>query len=566
MTDDDHTLANGLAASTAEADEQFSAQPVGGNVVCCVQDLRVTYNAGQSELQELWDLWIEERPAESIARFDLVTDPPQATVSCTAEVLGPSGVIKSNAPVTSPTGSSALYAVSWNGTNDAGLKVATGTYRIRLTASTPCTTARAVSADIKVLRVGIVYIRFRNVYPLKFAFRNYPASFVTDNFDVPPAEWRIASLDDGTTIRTPPSCSTRGRSADVNNYCYPFAAKRRSRLRFRVGTEGRNYSSGDGIRMRVVGSGREDSWSDDAANGIDIHQEYWFEANPANRMFHRVAKRTDLHFDLLFEYTNSLSQVIRLGRQCCSRWVVYVIVSMPTEPWGMGNTANRQRPWVELLEQICTGWATGAQTVEQAAGNVVSAVNGRMSLRYDTTNGADVNSLVTKSSGVPSTIRLRAFLNWLGGDSSRPATWNIVNCTCCGALVSTIANSIGCSIHSSVLTDNSWSGFGCHQIISIGFSNWNYPFPNPTHTAGGFRYHEVAWTGTAGDSEDIYDACLQVATDPVSAPTGTPLFARQMVYNSGVAAVNDYERRLIVSADVARVRPQSHLRGRYRAT
>jgi hypothetical protein len=401
--------------------------------------------------------------------------------------------------------------------------------------------------------------------------RMAPKKFDVDDFDTPPAEWKIATLDDGAKPRTPPACSITGRSQDSSNYCYPLTAKISEKLKFQAKTTGQNCVGGDKIRLRVVKSGTKDNWSDDVADGIDLEKEYGFTANDGHKLNDNVSKMTDLRFDFVFDYTNSKGEVITLGRQSCSKMVVYVVVSQPQEPWGLGTAPERQKPWVELLEKICTDWAKGAKTVEQAAGMIVGAVNNKMTLAYDTVSGADRNGLVVKDANFkPISIRLRAFLGWLEGDPKRKPWWNIVNCTCCGALLSTIANCVGCSLNSSVLAKNiNFSpGFGCQKIISIGYSAWHHPFYDhydPADTVGGFSYHEVAWTGSSGSSDQIYDACLQVAKDPVSAPEKDALFAKGMTFATTSTAIDDYRRRLVIPTDVSSVDPITSMAGRYKA-
>ena len=565
----------GLSGAQKDADKNLSGKPARSVKQPCLISLTVKFIPDQSDLPEVWDLWIEERPSKSVARFKILTNPENYNpISYSAQVEGPKGVVRKNLaayPDSGPPTRTCL--VRWDGTDDGGGYVPIGSYKIRLTAKAEGKESSDASADMKIIRVGVVYIRFKNVYPLKFAFKNYPAKYDTDDYDIPAAEWKLSTLDDGSKPRVPPICSTSGRSKDATTYCYPFAAQRNRKLKFRVGTAGENYAGGDKILLKIIKSGTEENWSDDEANGIGINEEHWFEANDGNKLYHRVSKMTDLRFDFLFEYTNSKGKAVQLGRQRCSKMVVYIIVSMPTEPWGLGTAPNRQRPWVELLEKICSDWAKGAQTVEEAASMIVEAVNhkkldGTESLKYDTSTGADLNSLVTKTGPFkPVSIRLRAFFTWLAGDPGRPANWNVVNCTCCGALLSTIANCVGCSVQSSVLAKNDAfsPGFDCHKIISIGDSTWHHPFYNPADTSGGFSYHEVAWTGGAGLSDNIYDACLQVATDPVTSPGTGALYVKGMTFATSRPTIDDYRRRLVVPGDVASVTPRTTMAGRYRA-
>jgi hypothetical protein len=58
-----------------DADKNFSAKRVGSAVQPCLVRLAAHFLPDESDLQEVWDLWIEERPSTSIARFKVVTIP-----------------------------------------------------------------------------------------------------------------------------------------------------------------------------------------------------------------------------------------------------------------------------------------------------------------------------------------------------------------------------------------------------------------------------------------------------------------------------------------------------------
>ncbi len=523
----------------------------------------VSFLRDPSDVQELWDLLMEGRPPASVARFDVSVQPAAPAVHV-AEVEGPNGdIVRAALPCTG--GGSDPVAATWDGRGDDGSPVPVGKYKIRLRAACGGVQGSAESEPIKIVRVGVVAAAFsgKMVYPLRFAFREFPKKFDNDSFDVPAWQWQLASLDDAGKARAPPPAAT-GRSADANTYCYPFAAKRSSKLKPRLKAAGAGYGSSDGISLKLLRADGS-AFSDQAAASIALDKTYKLEANEASKLPPSVQK-TQLELAFAFEYTNSKGQVTKLGLQRCSKMTVYVLVSEPQDPWGRGSVANRQRPWVELLEKACTQWATGATTVEMAASLVVTSVNSRrkMNLTYDTVEGKDLFKLTSKVGTKPDAIQLRKFLKWLAGDPTRPKKWNVVNCTVCGALVSTISNALGCSLHSS------WMGmsFGCHKIIAIGDWVWHHPFHQyygAGDTYGEFSYHEVAWTGAAGAGDAIYDACLKVASDPVGSPAMSPLLAKGMTFATSSPAIDDYLRRLVLPSHVAATAPIQAFAGRYKA-
>jgi hypothetical protein len=53
--------------------------------------------------------------------------------------------------------------------------------------------------------------------------------------------------------------------------------------------------------------------------------------------------------------------------------------------------------------------------------------------------------------------------------------------------------SLGCELYESEMGDN----FRCNEVISIGYNTWAVPFGT------GFNYHEVAWIGAYGNSNEM---------------------------------------------------------------
>jgi hypothetical protein len=63
MNDQQQALYEALKAARKDADENFSAKPVGSATQPCLISLAAHFLPDECDLQEVWDLWIEERPS-----------------------------------------------------------------------------------------------------------------------------------------------------------------------------------------------------------------------------------------------------------------------------------------------------------------------------------------------------------------------------------------------------------------------------------------------------------------------------------------------------------------------
>jgi hypothetical protein len=180
---------------------------------------------------------------------------------------------------------------------------------------------------------------------------------------------------------------------------------------------------------------------------------------------------------------------------------IYVVLGAPSLPWLQPPTApasSSQLPWVEALDHACL-WAAGKLNPLEAATAITQAVYGSLGLTYDVSHGA---SKYTQAVGPTSWFLCTSFLAFLNRQPEGKG--NVVNCTDCATIVSSFANLLGCQLSAAVMA--SPGGFLCNKIIAIGATTaWDYPFP----PANRFAYHEVAWTGTFGYDDPIFDACLQ---------------------------------------------------------
>jgi hypothetical protein len=209
--------------------------------------------------------------------------------------------------------------------------------------------------------------------------------------------------------------------------------------------------------------------------------------------------------------------------------LIYTVYQTPQPPMST--------PWIAVLHKACV-WAANETDAVGAASmvtvNVNSArdINNNLVLQYDIVLGA---SFYSSSANFDCT----EYLERLNGGAGNGGD---VNCTDCACMVTTFANALGCELHESEMGYN----FRCNEIISIGFTNWAVPFGR------GFSYHEVAWTGTRGNGDELYDACLKVDGD--ANPTTSPhseLLPLNLLFH--VAGSTLYKERL--AADTSDGRP-----------
>lgn len=216
---------------------------------------------------------------------------------------------------------------------------------------------------------------------------------------------------------------------------------------------------------------------------------------------------------------------------------IYALLATPTMPWIQASTSSEtQLPWTAILDYACV-WAAGKTTETDIATAVTQEVNTNIGLSYDTNAGAPFFTDTTP--GGDMRFMATKFVNYLSGVvlSSR------ANCTDCATMVATFSNILGCNLTESTMYDSvsgsGFSGFYCNKMIAIGGGAWAYPFPlQPFPNNVTFAYHEVAWMGSLGYNDNLYDACLQCDsgsnpwnwTDP--SITHTPYLPVNMVFTN----------------------------------
>ena len=181
---------------------------------------------------------------------------------------------------------------------------------------------------------------------------------------------------------------------------------------------------------------------------------------------------------------------------------IYVLLGIPTSPWQQApyNAGNTQLPWTAVLDFACA-WGSGAASSDAAAGLITDHVYalGPGTVTYDCPGGG-----ASHYSAGP--FNCTKFLDLLHGG---PGNGKFVNCSDCATITSTFANILGCDLSQSRMG----SGFALKPLLAIGSNVWQ--------TACGwatFNYHEVAWKPPCGANDNIFDACLQVNTNPAPPP------------------------------------------------
>lgn len=226
-----------------------------------------------------------------------------------------------------------------------------------------------------------------------------------------------------------------------------------------------------------------------------------------------------------WQYKHGTSEWIELAT---TTHRIYSVVRVPTKPWlqdppGISNT---QLPWVEVLKHACD-WASGTQDADTAAERVAHSVNGLGTriIHFDNCNFA--SSHYSNKDNFDCT----AFLSRLRGEEGHGPR---VNCSDCAAIVSTFANSVGCSLEQSPMEPvQGLPAFPLDQHLRIGHTD-------PEN--GAFIYHEVAWEGGCQEGDEVFDASLRVDDDD-DPGVFTPLLPTNLVF--GVIGQQGYRSRLV---------------------
>jgi hypothetical protein len=199
---------------------------------------------------------------------------------------------------------------------------------------------------------------------------------------------------------------------------------------------------------------------------------------------------------------------------------IYTLLDVPKCAWHQQpfDGRNPQIPWTEVLDYACQ-WATGAKELDEAAGRITQAVFdlGKTLVTYD-----------GPSSYADLTFDLTSLLSLLRDGKGLGQT---LNCEDCATIVSTFANALGCDLWQSRIGS---SVFTTNRIRLIG---------EPSFRRVDFNYHEVAWKDECSINDELFDACLQLDSDPKPSETPeSPLLAVETIF--GTIDPGNYRFRL----------------------
>jgi hypothetical protein len=403
------------------------------------------------------------------------------------------------------------YTDAWDGRDASGDFVAPGTYSVRFEAD-----GVRSETELYVVRLGARSLEFVGRERVSLAFHRgsssgwgssalpvdslgaawtlnlsaHSAGCLDASTDVPlsgPAPW--AGLDRPPTTSSG-SARQRGRSLPVA-YLGGGTLRVRLRLGASASSGGSEVSCGypiSGRPLRAVtslGAGTLDASSEIQPDG---HVTLDVVAVPSG-----VGKFA-LDLQLRFQSFDGSAWEDVPGYQL-TRSTVYTVVGRPTS-----SMVPNATPWVAAVDLVAD-WSGGQAT--DGAGVLSACVRGvnTAGLRYDINYGASVYA----SGGAlhnPS-VDLGAFLD-------NHANGNVVNCSDCASLVSSLAAQVGAPSNVVVI---GWN-FDLNWLRGIGYSNFTHSLFGGNHA---FSYH--AWVSDTG-GQNVYDACLSVDDDnrPWSAP------------------------------------------------
>ncbi len=212
---------------------------------------------------------------------------------------------------------------------------------------------------------------------------------------------------------------------------------------------------------------------------------------------------------------------------------IYTVLRLPRGPWSQfpPKANNTQLPWAEVLDYACM-WAKTTRTIDQAAVRITEEVRGlekTLCVVYDTSPYYSHPH-----------FDCNAFLKLLRGGVGRGLK---LNCQDFATVVSTFSNILGCELWQSSMSSN--RDFTTNPIRLFGRTCWEKIT---------FTSHTVAWEGACSETEDVYDASLEVDGD--EDPTTTPhqsLLAANMRF--GATSEKQYVFRLSPPPTPSNFRP-----------
>ncbi|MCP4131148.1 MAG: hypothetical protein GY754_09225, partial [bacterium] len=283
-----------------------------------IRGLKIDYIQKESKIHSFWDTKLEGSPVVTSAVFTVKTVPTNSDVELQGTVVDESGNEVKKLSLSKIT--TGKYELKWDGTDSSNDKIKPGKYKIQLR-GTLDTLVKAVSDEIKVVRVGVTGIEFQDSYPLKlYDDISTFFSWKKVDFDIPAIQWKIKDLDDSDKPRKEPALSASEESSDTDNYSYPVCYKMGSKLKVKLTLGGKDYAAGDDIRVQLIDSTKFDSSDNEkiAAGGNTT-----FTAKAGNELPAKIFRTDNYKLDFHFAYKDASGAWHNMGAQKTKNHRVY---------------------------------------------------------------------------------------------------------------------------------------------------------------------------------------------------------------------------------------------------
>lgn len=474
-------------------------------------------------------------------------DPSGADFSVTVNVVSAASGTQVRRMVDAQTRTGGTdWVVEWDGKDDSGRFVDTGSYKVVIEALYQAMPFEA-EETVHIVRLGITGIRFLDngadghEYQMLYHIRNttkYTYYAIPEQWP----EWalgaqsgEVADLDtnDGAArplpslwanLNSPPQDPTDTANAGVedDNYNLPVCYERGALVKLRVslGSSAASNITPDtalgcsypltGLPIRIV-AGEATPETSGANEDVSPGDRVDFVCNTA--LLDALRKNT-LQFTFAFEYEEG-GTYHRIPGEIATVHTAYTIYEGP-KLTDSATPVPPYLPWVKLVDIVCA-WVDGPATADEICSILTEEVNSSLGLEYDIAAGSAHYVSGTHSSLA---LELSDFI-----DDYDSGTFSTVNCADCACLVSTLANAVGVD-HKYLILGHTTGNIPLNYMLPVG-RVWMIPFL--AMNGGNFSYHAVA---TKDDGVTLSDAACRLDDDgdPYS-PPHTPLLPVNLLYD-----------------------------------
>lgn len=378
--------------------------------------------------------------------------------------------------------SGSVAPVTWDGRDDAGAVLPTGTYTLAASLGDGEAEVATTSAPVELVRVGAAEGTFGGErLPLMWHRAAGPGGYASDGGDA--VTFALESIDDGTTPTPLPTLwddlDEPPESEVGANLPAAYAWDARPVLYVTVGGEVGTAELG----LRVAGwtvtgevvPGRTLAVTKDEAlaTGPSVIEE-----------------------SLTLEWTSGETVI---GTQELPIRLYALLGPVTFEESGVPY-----EPWLAVIDPALRAMGPTEPTDTAVISGLVAYIHDDLGLSYDTRWGASAYTEYDWNTYDDAHFDLTAFLARSRG--------SVVNCTDCASILEAHANMLGAVLSYTIITPS----FDLNYILAIGGDEYTHcPFGG---SSCGFSYHAVT---TPDDGNTIYDATLALDgdSDPGSSPS-----------------------------------------------